>query len=658
MIVLSFYSNIIIIMGIETEIRKLCRDVCTPNAWSIQSKIKGGDQVGVVAIEELLIRLMGWTHCYSKWMEDKYNDLSGDEFFNLVWEPVQEFLMKEENRAYVLGVDDKVNVKKKNLKTRTHSERQHRKNASIAARNKKYAAKADAESKLTQQKVEAKVDISKNPYEPGFTINDEGLVWPDAAAGALTTPLRFSVSRLMESDRTVIWAYLLEKIKKKHIPHNKMVIFDFKADGPWLFTTDSHHRHAPELAHDTGETDLSVLYWCWYFYRFQVRLITTDTDTIPILLSYLYHVGEHYWNPRLEWQYLNQERNALERFGPKKAPNYYVDLLMMYREIPSATRLNIQHFILACILSGTDHYDRQIITDGFKWPVVFEAVRLVGKPLVDILFQHDEEREDDVDMTISKLILALQRFRVVCQFILNRRVNAVPVITKLSEVYVTYDKGITDADVLKGLASFDYLKDRVELGLPSPSAFEQAAKELMQNIQYWYESWTQWQVQRKVRTAQKRNYITVKKRPPPLISLSPSEADTLIASLPPITSYSSNLPFIFFQRKERKKDNNEQQQQSAPISSVKNTLQHTKTKAAHPHTSLAAATSARSSGGYTFTTASSISRTTKREHHEILTVLDDDDEEEEKEKEEPSKKKRRRRTEQEEEEEFKLVEED
>src|SRR5437762_2628070 len=132
-------------MGLETQIRLLCRDVLVPQAWSTKTEIHEGQ----VLIDDTLIRLMSWTHIYNEWTENKYGNLSGEEFFELVWEPVQTFLTKEESRAYVLCIDDKVNVLSKNLKKRVHSERAHAKNQSVALKNKKYADAADEESKLT-----------------------------------------------------------------------------------------------------------------------------------------------------------------------------------------------------------------------------------------------------------------------------------------------------------------------------------------------------------------------------------------------------------------------------------------------------------------------------------------------------------------------------
>lgn len=554
-------------MGLDTAIRKFIRDIAVPSAWSISAKTHKGQ----VVIEDLLIRMMDLAHR----TYPQSGPITGAELFSFVWDAVSTELMKPEFRAYVLVVDDKQHVKSKNLKSRVHKERTKARDDAVVAKNRKYAEAADKQSKETGQVVEAKKDVSNVPYKEGFTLIDEGLVWYPPFPNELChfdgpgdtcvcgsncdlklsdhhdakeqqVPIRFELSRLMATDRIAIWEYFRNKLRQQHIPPGKLVIFDYHVNGPVFFGhSDAPHQHL-DMAHDHGESDLSILYWMRQFRRHPLRIVSTDTDIIALILCYLFQTAQSDWNPVLEWQYKNQEFKPLERFGETKAPFYVVDMLCVYRKWPEAMNMTIPQLLVACILSHTDHYDKHLISSGFGFEPIFEAVRLLRDDLPNVLLVHECDREEGLPQIHHQVTEVLKRFRVCLATIDQRRINKSkpPPAGK----WVTYAANYTDDELRRAVIDFDWDRDRLQLALPSDASFKQAASEVLDNVNYWYESWTHFTPSR--RATMKQYFHTT-----------PSSSSS--------SSKLSGLPFCFVPKRKPETDNTRSSSSSSSSSTGK-----------------------------------------------------------------------------------------
>jgi hypothetical protein len=344
-------------MGIDTLIRKWLRDRVTPEAWSIQ--LRSGR--GLVVIEDLLIALMSTQYSPALAV------MTGEQMFHQLWLKVHKVMMNDEATGYVIVVDDKPNVDAKHMKSRVHIERKAAKMAAVAANDEKQRKIAEKKSKETGVFVQPEKDLSQTPYPADFVIRDTE---------------RFDIRRLLAGDRRKIWAYLTEKLKGVQIPDSKLVIFEYDKLGPWVFTNGTS-RQATEMAHDHGEFDVSLLYYLCYFAKHPIRVVTTDTDVIPIIIGYLVMLKAQkkteLTNPSIDWVYTNQEGNPIERFGATKAPYYVVDMLKMARIIPARLDMALETFILGCYLSGTDHFDKKLICHGYGFATIMESIKLCSR---------------------------------------------------------------------------------------------------------------------------------------------------------------------------------------------------------------------------------------------------------------------------------------
>lgn len=451
----------LLIMGIDTAIRKWLRDRVAPEAWGIHLPT----EKGLVVVEDLLIALMSTQ--WSKYL----SEMTGSMMFENIWHRVQTVLMMDHATGYVLIVDDKLNVQTKQMKSRVHDERRRAKEATLKANNEKFKIIAERKSQETGEEVVAERDLSQTPYPDDYEITDSG---------------EFDIRRLLAGDRTKIWIYLLNKMKKKHIPPNKVVIFEYSKEAPWLFQ-ELGAVQAKEMYHDHGEFDVSQLYFINYFAKHPIRIVTTDTDVIPIIFGYMIELqtmkkDKELLNPRIDWQYTNQEVKPLARFGKDKAPYYVVDMLKMARIIEARLELSLKDFVIGIYLSKTDHVDKSLICNNYGFESIIEAVRLLSLSVAK-----RDQGPRPPGWTSKRYIYAFHRLLVSTKL----RTMSPP---------ANYEWDSNEIVVYKA----EYKEPDVDLTVPLPpeqltgrekpteAAFEELYQQLCFNLQYWLKDWQQY----------------------------------------------------------------------------------------------------------------------------------------------------------------------
>ena len=472
-------------MGLEKKIRKAMRDIVTPSAFSVIPS----NRKGTIHIEDALTRINPMAYRDEK--------MTGRELFDRVWAPIAVVLADSFSAGYVLLVDDRLNVIQKQAKKEEHMRRQKATARSIIRKNQFYAAKAAKETKETGVFVEPKKDESNKPYKAGAILKDEGLVWPvERTTGNKEEeeekdPVPFHLARLLCGDRRIIWDYFVSKLQHRQIPRKKIVVFESSAVGPWIATSAGCAQY-PQLAHDHGESDLSILYYMWYFRKHPIRIITTDTDLMALAMVYLQRCHlqaklEHrdvseVVNPAIEWVYVNQEKTPLKRFGLELAKYYVVDMVEMYRQM--SKRWSGFHFYLACVLSGTDHYNKQLITSGYGWEIIFEAVSILHEikdPFIPCVFN----RKSDV---IKDVAYQMRRFRLLVTMLAAAR-KAKGQITRTG--WIEYSGKLTRSAFIQSFKGSLPVEGDPEV---SDVAYETASIQLLFVMDYWCRDWKKYQM--------------------------------------------------------------------------------------------------------------------------------------------------------------------
>lgn len=480
-------------MGIDTGHRKGVRDNIAPDAFSITLS----RAIREVIIEDYLIRMKADCGYEGQLL------LDGDALFDMFWQRISRELLKEDVFAWIVCIDDKENVVRKGIKTETHKKRKQQQAIQIKRNNDKVKEQQEKQKqRILLNNGETKEpeppavvvleDVSDQNYPIGYRLTDDGIMYPSADGQTIITEPQFDLRRVMGTgnDRTELWRYLNARLQSQTITDGKVLIFESSAEGPWFHSGDEH-VHRTDLAHDHGEFDTSVQFWMWFFEQYPVRIVTTDTDMIPLVMSHLMQTKESSWNPHIQWVYMNQEHKALERFGVIKSDIYVVDMIKYYRMTPRNLGFTPQQYLFAVILAGTDHFDRHDVFDGFAWRHIFEGVRLMGL----------SAPEDGY--TIKEMIPLLYRFmmQIYTAEIGTAKLNSMikkkewtgkPIICTDERYVVYFDR--EQAQNVAYLEEDDFeLKQksskRLRVEFPGPEQIDKAAKDIAFNLRYWHVDW-------------------------------------------------------------------------------------------------------------------------------------------------------------------------
>jgi hypothetical protein len=196
--------------------------------------------------------------------------------------------------------------------------------------------------------------------------------------------------------RTKLWSYCLSYLSTQIIPARATIIFSFKRSGPYVMCNGKKPELKTEWAHGLGETDTSITFWMWLFHEYDFIIHTIDTDIIPIMFSFIAASPSTHKPPAVVWQYIQK------RGGGKVNPTItrttmIIDMYVLYRETLEKTQLNAQQFILACILSKTDFYEKGLITYRVATSHIFQAIMQSKQFIMDRLTQENKEEENKID---------------------------------------------------------------------------------------------------------------------------------------------------------------------------------------------------------------------------------------------------------------------
>jgi hypothetical protein len=360
-------------MGLDSAIREACRTFLAPEAWHPAfAPVKGA-----VCLHDFLTSLVGATIT------------SGNELFEKIWTPVKLALSGPVD-IYVIILDDGANVRRSGKKARVQKARLEARKKAAESKNAKIMASLESTEvdgeyvlKFTEEKL-----VCIDPYEPETQITDFGMLRP----GDDEKEEPFEFARMMASQtlRHTMWDYICKRLTRMKLAQGKCVIFDYECEGPAMMF------HSPEVndpissrfLHNHGEFDTTMQYYLWLFSDRAIRIVSSDTDVIALILAYI--EAEPYGmkvKDLIEWGYYHSSSKASE------SEHRVVNMRQLHALAPTRCGLNANQFVMACILSGTDMYDKMTMSRGFAWRHVFAAVRLSRLGLFGV----DSEPSGDIE---------------------------------------------------------------------------------------------------------------------------------------------------------------------------------------------------------------------------------------------------------------------
>lgn len=468
-------------MGIDCALRQLLRQRFAPAAFSC---VPPRQRYNVV-LDDLMTRV------YFAYGQSANGSFTGREFYDHFFSPVREALWSGKTKVYVGIADCSLGVPKQK--------------ASEQASRSQAAARSSAPER------------SVKPYAANCKLTDDGISAPDGSVETFTASRLFHTRSL----RPQIWAYVMSQLRKETWPDDTCFVFDFDFAGPWLFRPGQAPEQRLDLAHQLGEADLAMPYWCWKLQDYDVVIDTIDTDILPIMVAYLLE-SKGQAPKQLHWRFpeayrsdeqlaeLELHRQAQKAWAsrhkkgsqaplsPKPEPPakkwgapakqlVWVDLLQVYDKVGDQSlqglQLTPQRFVAWCVLNGTDFVKKKWLSHYCNPEIVLEALRRF--PQLDSL---DLSEQQGVELWHSycRLLLTIQLHSSKKLLTASRKPNAGPIELQASQANVLHRSVIEAA-----LPAYAH-----GCRWPDVGDFLEADRLVRWNLHYWTKSWQQHSLQR------------------------------------------------------------------------------------------------------------------------------------------------------------------
>ncbi len=197
-------------------------------------------------------------------------------------------------------------------------------------------------------------------YPDGTTFDVDGVHFPDG------TIQHIDVNRLLHPSnrpfRRHWWEFMRSFIAANVRFKDMWLIFDFECvlvpHGP-IATFGDRAVRLPFHAHRLAEADLSMVYWSRVFCDYQILVLTTDTDTLPLFAWSLLAQTER--NQRVYWQYSPTDMVNLGKLTRKLQEDALVNIKDWNARVdPSVKTHSVMRFgvpeLLACAnMLGNDY---------------------------------------------------------------------------------------------------------------------------------------------------------------------------------------------------------------------------------------------------------------------------------------------------------------
>jgi hypothetical protein len=237
------------------------------------------------------------------------------------------------------------------------------------------------------------VKSNMKKYDDKATFSDQGLVIDNAI-------YKFDIMRLMMTRnlREAFYEYLWSRMKDDDRLGGFNIVFDFKEHGVCFL--EQGHAYI-NMDHDTklGEADLGFIYWgLVYGEEYHLFFTTTDMDSVPSLIANTYKfkktahltLFQVYCYTHKNWKPCTNHPNGSMEFQPLTClrcrqsidPKYRHINLHKTVQIMNKAKISVQTFVLTCICSGTDLYEKENlfyrVGDDCIWKGTRHVVDVLG----------------------------------------------------------------------------------------------------------------------------------------------------------------------------------------------------------------------------------------------------------------------------------------
>lgn len=200
-------------------------------------------------------------------------------------------------------------------------------------------------------------------YHDECAITRDGIMRPfdggDGPTGTYGPAERMILQEVVKNSkvRLTLMKFFCKCLGEMDIPEGKQIRFVFESDGTWYF----EQGKMPELKTDFagvghGEYDTTAMRIAAEFPDRPILFVTTDTDTIPLLVSLL------------------SQCNLTERVVWKFDAATWVDCHQMVRLCLERTGLTAHQFIVLCAACGTDFVNGVELARGFNDGAILAAI--------------------------------------------------------------------------------------------------------------------------------------------------------------------------------------------------------------------------------------------------------------------------------------------
>ena len=284
----------------------------------------------------------------------------------------------------------------------------------------------------TQSKRSSARDIDK--YTQEVVLCDDGIRSEDtsissSSSGAAAIPSTSmeadAKSHVMDLDRILatrstrgqMWDYISQKFAKDEAIPNFLMIFDYNHKVDMLGTHKSQVAangaqpmmwslksiETPLFQHRIGESDIKALFWLRVFHRYKAQVRSVDGDMLPLMLQFVKSTqpdrpagAEVFWKQNVA--------------SAKKTTKTLVNISRLMDLMHGQLKWNTEEFLLACILCGSDFFDKQKILAGVGILYIMYGVQQ-SRDDVKVLLDHchDHTEHDDSKQVVDAFYTIIRR---------------------------------------------------------------------------------------------------------------------------------------------------------------------------------------------------------------------------------------------------------
>lgn len=364
-------------MGIYREIRPYLKaHAATKKAWvGASGVVVSPDQRGAVEIVDVLTEM----HPLVNKNKDRAGtrQFTGEEFYQIV----RKWIVNAHVEVYVICMDYQPRVPH-----RKHAEQKRRaESRAVAAGAAERRANYRSGARFTDAGIEEPI-VVLDPGTPAPRRETSTQVVDDDAKEARGATRRFRAAEPFDLDvvlgqrnlRSALIGYVARRMAKDQALYGVSIIFDYNNRVELLqleHTDATSGRWALRpivtklFQHGYGESDKKMLFWLRVFHHRPCWVRSVDGDMLPLLLQYLTSTEPaRPTDAPVHWIYSSWRRGS-------KSTGGMINMGDLMSRLHTQLKWNTEEFVVACILCGTDYFEKNTLFRGVGYLYLLYAVQ-------------------------------------------------------------------------------------------------------------------------------------------------------------------------------------------------------------------------------------------------------------------------------------------